>query len=387
MTVKSNGIPYPPYAKRIHQIKCYNVGFGDCFLCKNPTTNSKMLIDCGTHRSFDNVGVTNDIYDELTVAKEKNLIISHLHQDHYNGISYLLVSHPDLKFDNIYLPNYISNGSLELYAAMMFYGEEDNPLSKAARSVLAIPGIFANNLSHKSKIYFVCEGKTFHNELCSFETILPKKWGKNLYYIDNNQIRDFCSRYQEILSIKSDNADCTTFEVRITENHRVQDQIDNLLIEYNNIEIPQISDDELKKLKKAFTHHHNNMSIAFHETEVCDDHNVMFLGDAERANIKYACDTYVSKTHYGFVKIPHHGTQAHFYKNLPSANYYAITNGNRHRTWEITSQYSDIYGDKSAFVCSNNANCQICQLGHTCKAISNNETVCGITLPSKTISI
>ena len=63
-------------SNRINKIKCYNVGFGDCFLCKDENTNSKMLIDCGTTGSFKSKDVIDDIYSELVNAAEKNLMIS-----------------------------------------------------------------------------------------------------------------------------------------------------------------------------------------------------------------------------------------------------------------------------------------------------------------------
>ena len=75
---------------RIKQIKCYNVGFGDSFLCKGKNEyGAKMLVDCGEQNSFKNLNVLSDIYNELLTAEEKNIMISHLHEDHYNGISLL----------------------------------------------------------------------------------------------------------------------------------------------------------------------------------------------------------------------------------------------------------------------------------------------------------
>ena len=366
---------------RIKQIKCYNVGFGDCFLCMDDNKNGpKMLVDCGEHNSFKNLSVLNDVYDELIMAKQKNLMISHLHQDHYNGISQLLVAHKDLKFDNIYLPNYISNGSLELYAAMVFYEKKDNPLSRAARAVLSIPGIFATNLSQRAKIYFACEGKIIYNNLCVFETILPKKWAKKPCLIDNVQIKEFCSRYLKIFNLEPDNDGCITMEVSVSQEYNIKEEIDELLREYDDTELPVISEYELEKLKKTFEKHHNNMSLAFHETKVCDMHNVLFLGDAEKRHIKYACDTY-ARSQYCFLKIPHHGTKAHFYKYLPFAKYYAITNGTPHKTWEITDLYDAQYGANAAFICSNNANCEIYQKFGLCQSRTNNGAICGIMPP------
>ena len=363
---------------RIHQIKCYNVGFGDCFLCKNENTNSKMLIDCGTQNSFKNTDVTDDIYLELAQADEKNIMISHLHEDHYNGISSLLATYPNLQIDNVYLPNYISYGGLELYAAMVFYGKQDTDLTKVARAVLTIPGIFANNFSHYARIYFACEGKTIQNNLCTFETILPRKWFKRPCPIDNEKIREFCSRYLSILNIETSTGEGNTIEVRIVSDNNIQQEIDELLREYDNVDFPSISNSELEALKKAFKKHHNNMSLAFHEKSVCDFHNVLFWGDAEKANIKYACDTYV-RTYYGFIKIPHHGTKTHFYDKLPKAKFCAISNG-KYKGREITALYDVQYGDHTTFICSNNASCEIDQHNCDCRSKKKNCAKCGFDL-------
>ena len=54
---------------RIKQIKCYNVGCGDCFLCKDATDNgAKMLVDCGEHNSFKNLSVLNDVYNTKKIS-------------------------------------------------------------------------------------------------------------------------------------------------------------------------------------------------------------------------------------------------------------------------------------------------------------------------------
>lgn len=240
---------------RIKQIKCYNVGFGDCFLCMDDNKNGpKMLVDCGEHRSFNNLAVLNDVYNELITAKQKNLMISHLHQDHYNGISKLLVVHKDLKFDNVYLPNYLSNGSLELYATMLFYGKKDHVLSKAARAVLSMPGIFACNLSHYAKIYFVCEGKIIYNNLCVFETMLPRKWAKKPCLINDKIIEDFCSKYLRIFNLEGNDDECATIEVSVSQEHNIKEQLDELFREYEHIELPSITEVEVKALEIGRAH-------------------------------------------------------------------------------------------------------------------------------------
>ena len=105
---------------------------------------------------------------------------------------------------------------------------------------------------------------------------------------------------------------------------------------------------------------------------------MLFWGDAEKANIKYACDTY-ARTCYGFVKVPHHGTKTHFYENLPNANYYAISNDKYERR-EITALYDVQYGEHATFICPNNANCEIYQHNCICQSKKKNYAKCGFNL-------
>ena len=55
----------------ITKIKCYNVEFGDCFLCKNEDCDSVMLVDCGTSPTFNSLNVANDICMEMKARYEK----------------------------------------------------------------------------------------------------------------------------------------------------------------------------------------------------------------------------------------------------------------------------------------------------------------------------
>ena len=111
------------------------------------------------------------------------------------------------------------------------------------------------------------------------------------------------------------------------------------------------------------------------------------MGDAEATDIKQLADNNKFKNEYCFVKVQHHGTKNHFYNALPTAKYYAIPNGGSRVGWELTTLYDICYGMKTTFVCSNRSNCVLYQHGVPCKSATQNNAICGIVDPSKTINI
>lgn len=362
---------------RIKQIKCYNVGFGDCFLCKDNNENGpKMLVDCGKHRSFNNLAVLNDVYDELIMAKQKNLMISHLHQDHYNGVSQLLATHQDLKFDNVYLPNYISNGSLELYASTIFL-DPNSDLAREARYVLQIPGILQKNCTPNARIYFLSEGGKAFNSLCVFEALLPKNNRERLWNENIEPIREFCERYKEILGYVENESGSVTVSINLEES--ISELVEKF---YNQAseKYERVSKSKINELKKRFKTNRNELSLAFHELGIEDSQNVLFLGDAEPTDIKHLADNNKLKNEYCFVKVQHHGTKNYFYNKLPKANWFVISNGGNRQSWEITKDYDYQYSKNTNFICTNNCNCEKFKNNIICDAYKKLNTKCGVNL-------
>lgn len=362
---------------RIKKIKCYNVGFGDCFLCKDNNENGpKMLVDCGEHRSFNNLAVLNDVYDELIMAKQKNLMISHLHQDHYNGVSQLLATHQDLKFDNVYLPNYISNGSLELYASTIFL-DPNSDLAREARYVLQIPGILQKNCTPNARIYFLSEGGKAFNSLCVFEALLPKNNRERLWNENIEPIREFCERYKEILGYVENESGSVTVSINLEES--ISELVEKF---YNQAseKYERVSKSKINELKKRFKTNRNELSLAFHEFGVENSKNVLFLGDSEPKDINYLVDNKKLNNEYCFVKVQHHGTRKYFYNKLPKANWFAISNGGNRHPWEITKDYDYQYGKSTNFICTNNCNCEKFKNNIICDAYKKLNTKCGVNL-------
>ena len=388
MINKSGWTPYPPYTKRIHQIKCYNVGFGDCFLCKNNTEDgAKMLVDFGGTQNFKTV--KNDLKMEFSCAEKRYLVLSHLHQDHYSGLRKITAKKDKklFQFDEIYLSDYIASGGIEFMGEVLL-STPNNTLLNLARTILKIPALLSGYVKKDTKVYFLCQGNIVRNALCDFEVLLPLK--NNRLYINHRGnfeglIGSFAQKYINLLNyVPYTNGETSSIQV-YSDNlgEEIDHLIDDLIQEGQKIDV---SVDE-KILKERFDNYHNSLSLAFHELSVPNYENVLFLGDAEPTDIDFLVKSGKVANQYCFVKVQHHGTKKHFYNALPYAKYYAITNGGSRAGWELTALYDACYGKNSTLVCSNRSNCELYQHGVPCTSATAHGAICDITPPAQTIMI
>ena len=380
-TKTSTTSPRTLSSKRIHRIKCYNVGFGDCFLCKDADENgSKMLVDFGGAQNFD--AVKPDLLREFSTANKKYLMLSHLHCDHYSGLKKISAQRDKrlLQFDEIYIPDYIGCGGIEFLGELLL-STKSTYLLRLVRSILKIPDLLSGYITDDTKVHLLCQGNTISNTLCDFEVILPLQ--SNPFYAKKQElyedaIHTFASEYKNLVRYHDEQQ---TRGALIHLHHGIGERIDSLinnLLEVATDAAPLIDDD---MLKDAFKDYHNSLSLAFHELSVDDSQNVLFLGDAVPTDISRIKTSFNER--YCFVKVQHHGTKNHFSRVLPTAQYYAISNGGARNGWGITSLYDKHYGKHATFVCSNNINCDCIK----CESRSKNHAVCGIAPLSETIDI
>ena len=90
-------------------IRMYNVGFGDCFLIRIPTSDGerRVLVDCGYHSQgkgkFTDRELVTKITQDLQGLPLNVVVATHRHQDHISGFG-----EPDLwddiKVDEVWLP-------------------------------------------------------------------------------------------------------------------------------------------------------------------------------------------------------------------------------------------------------------------------------------------
>ncbi len=360
---------------RIKQIKCYNIGFGDCFLCKDGTDNcSKMLVDFGA-RKTDNA-VINNLANELSATDKKYLMLSHLHIDHYRGFSHVNVTDiQHFNFDEIYIPNYITNNGLEFLGEVLLSSNSISLLEQV-KTLLKIPLLFPKYVKKDAKIFLLREGNRIYNSLCAFEVLLPQR--QSVSYILNPQteqiVRNFADAYRNLLGYIEEGEEFATIRVYSEMIEKEFDGLIERLLE-RKLDI-NITMNE-RKLKKRFDGFHNSLSLAFHESLVDDCRNVLFLGDAESTDVKYLADSNKLKNEYCFVKVQHHGTRDYFYNGLPVSKYYGISNGGSREGWESSALYDVHYGDKSTLICTNNCNCELTRKGVHCKSKTKVSAKCG----------
>ena len=374
--------------RRIHQIKCYNVGFGDCFLCKDEHENgAKMLVDFGGAQNFGTV--KNDLISEFSFCDKKYLMLSHLHRDHYSGLK-KTTAQKDKKifqFDEIYLSDYIACGGIEFMGEVLL-STKSNTMLDLVRTILRIPALLSGYIKKDTKVYLLCQGNIVRNSLCNFEVLLPLN--NNRFYLNHKGdleelIGSFVRKYTKLLNyVPYSNGETSYIQV-YSDNlgEEIDHLIDNLVREGQEI---GVSVDE-KTLKERFDNYHNSLSLAFHELSVPDQQNILFFGDAEPRDIDALVKSGKCANQYCFVKVPHHGTKNHFYNALPAAKYYAIPNGKSKDNWELSALYDLCYGANTTFVCSNRSNCELYKYDVPCKSAIQNGAICQIISPSKTINI
>lgn len=369
---------------RIKQIKCYNVGFGDCFLCKDGTDERpKMLVDFGA-RKADNA-VINNVAVELSKTVKKYLMLSHLHEDHYRGFRHVnatAIQH--FNFDEIYIPNYITNNGIEFLGEVLL-STNSTSLLEQVKTLLKIPLLFPKYVKKDTKIFLLREGNRIYNSLCAFEVLLPQRQSISLILNPQTEqiVRNFADDYRNLLGYIEEGEEFATIRVYSETLEEEFDSIIEKLLE-RKLEFNIITDE--RKLKKRFDGYHNSLSLAFDELFIENAQNVLFLGDAERNDVEYLADNNKLKEEYCFIKVQHHGTKSHFYHNLPFAKYYAISNGARRADREISGLYDHHYGKTGAFICTNNTNCEICRCRCICTENCNRATQCGF-YPDYTVNI
>lgn len=350
----------------VNNVIAFNSGCGDCSILDNE--RACMLVDYGGGR-MNIKNILPDVVGMLNRRKEKSLMISHLHRDHYNGIR--LLSNK-VTFQNIYLPDYIQGKGLKLLACALLTG--NSSIIIEVKQILQIPRILFSNklIDNKSKIYFFVSGDKFNNKLDEFEVLLPKIGNINLptniieKFNSNEELNNFVNEYSSIFTLNDE--EDGSFSIKNNCEY-ILHMIDTLIIEEEHL----FTVEEKRIIIKEFNKFHNEMSIVF-QNEKNNGKNILFCADAESADLKLVSSKFFEK--YSLIKIPHHGTlKKHFYANFPPSNKFIIFNGPSSNCSMITTKYDVTYGQNTKFYCSN-PRCMYVVYNFICSSCNNNG-ICG----------
>lgn len=376
----------------LNEIEVFNVQFGDCFMLKSYDSNAAMLVDFGSMQRINPL-VTQKIENELHFANEKNLMITHFHQDHCIGIQLLNNS---IKFHNIYLPNFFSKSIIRLHIALLYYLNPSSQAHIVAMNLLSIVPNLCAYLNTDSIVNYVKRGDTIFNKTDAYRILWPEN--SNHEQIADTLYRDIIRFYE----IRNDNVQNDA--IRYREEH-----FSNLTEHYMN-SFPILKDDQTmqfsekerdkmnqvlgligdmrttkdarkrlsQKLNDRISNFQNDLSICFDNIAHSNTYkskrvrSVLFLSDVtpDNFNTISMADRLRLYPKYKVIKAPHHGTRDYFVNDLPRSKYIIISHGNR-KGWPITPLYGYNYS-KRKFICTNYYNsCDYCLSGKRCPAYYN----------------
>lgn len=123
---------------RAISVRMYNVGFGDCFLIRIPTSKGerRVLVDCGYHTKgqgkFNDKELIHQLKDDLKGDGLDVVIASHRHQDHISGFGETELW-ADIAVEEVWLPFTAQEGSGS--------GPEEPALAAWNRLLLDVPNM------------------------------------------------------------------------------------------------------------------------------------------------------------------------------------------------------------------------------------------------------
>lgn len=361
------------------RIQAKNVLFGDCNILE--TENTVLVLDCGSAnkrkpRIYSNVASKETFaYSKIQFLendiKTKDLLISHYHEDHFNGILQVKPRNK-ITFQHIYLPfTILEADALEKYESAIGW--------LALLFCIALPGTATFRITDKlvqlwkdlpgivvdfNNIRCLKRGDVFvtgslRNEVL-WPAVIVEQWLKSLG--DSERARE-CIRWKlkndfgrcmDVFDIDEDNylfiynLLCVIIGVLHKRERNSEDlnTYNESLQALNEIAVElrtknkknYVIADESKKGTMLFTaraayHDYSDLtnaaSVIFHESDDESIGRYTFLGDATAEVIKAvsqeACLSF--KKYYQIVKVQHHGTQSHFTQAMPAGQSYIISNG------------------------------------------------------------
>ncbi len=384
------------------ELEVYNAYFGDCIILKDTSDDTNLLVDFGIHNCTsipsaytDRDTLTGIIADDIAnkyASRNLSLLITHFHTDHISGLIYMFnnqMKNPNYKglFENVYLAN-IWHNPFAVASYLLEGWILETELKKSG-----LPGTSASLMDlldflqdYSRKITLLSKGETFEND--KYITLWPPKDEKKLTNIISSldlpedlerSLLELAEMMCVFVVVQRANGD-RTYEVRYIEYNRdypiaiedIRNKYDNVsenLEEYlNSDESKKI---ELRKLNKL-NHKYN---IVFQNKEFCDE-NVLFTGDVEKTHMrKIAKATDIALyPNYKFIKIPHHGTDYHYFDfSGYSPKNVIITNGkvNKADSYKISARYGTL---NAHFICANSNFC--CNCNFTCASPATGSETC-----------
>lgn len=370
------------------KIRMYNVGFGDCYCLRD--RKKSLLVDFGTNNSRIEGRPRREIFDliisDLSTIECKNLLLTHFHMDHLSGLLYMM-KNKDSSFDfgKIYLPDVFSEEKMSRTLVLLLLADLVKDSCLPSRQVSLFALIDALLERQTQTVELLSRGKIFEEKYQALwpDTDVTQRETDEVY----NLLRE---KFPEIMDVLFDFAEklrqiiwSMTDEGKVLSENN-QKNIRAYVYEREFRRIKALP--EFKVLLTWLNRNQVNLRQFKHKISIVFQNardgevNLLFTGDVQPEHMQMIADNYDGKwplyEHYWCIKVPHHGTQDHYFnfsgyepENMMISNGIHFANS---KTQSRELRTSPLYGGlfyipDTHMYCSNCDCCDCYENGCSCK--------------------
>ena len=370
------------------KIRMYNVGFGDCYCLRD--RKKSLLVDFGTNNSRIEGRPRREIFDliisDLSTIECKNLLLTHFHMDHLSGLLYMM-KNKDSSFDfgKIYLPDVFSEEKMSRTLVLLLLADPLKDSCLPSRQVSLFALIDALLERQTQTVELLSRGKIFEEKYQALwpDTDVTQRETDEVYNLLREKfpeimdvLLDFSEKLRQIIWSMTDEGKV------LSENN--QKNIRAYVYEREFRRIKALP--EFKELLTWLNRNQVNLRQFKHKISIVFQNardgevNLLFTGDVQPEHMQMIADNYDGKwplyEHYWCIKVPHHGTQDHYFnfsgyepENMMISNGIHFANS---KTQSRELRTSPLYGGlfyipDTHMYCSNCDCCDCYENGCSCK--------------------
>ena len=370
------------------KIRMYNVGFGDCYCLRD--RKKSLLVDFGTNNSRIEGRPRREIFDliisDLSTIECKNLLLTHFHMDHLSGLLYMM-KNKDSSFDfgKIYLPDVFSEEKMSRTLVLLLLADLVKDSCLPSRQVSLFALIDALLERQTQTVELLGRGKIFEEK---YQALWPDAY---VTQRETNEVYDLLKeKFPEIMDVLLDFAEKLRQIIwSMTDKGKVllENNQKNIRAYVYEREFRRIKAfPEFKELLTWLNRNQVNLRQFKHKISIVFQNardgelNLLFTGDVQPEHMQMIADNYDGKwplyEHYWCIKVPHHGTQDHYFnfsgyepENMMISNGIHFANS---KTQSRELRTSPLYGGlfyipDTHMYCSNCDCCDCYENGCSCK--------------------
>ena len=372
------------------KVRMYNVGFGDCFCLRD--RKKSLLVDFGTNNSRIEGRPRREIFDviisDLSTINCKNLLLTHFHMDHLSGLLYMMKNRDSsLDFGKIYLPDVFSKEEMSRTLVLLLLADllKESGLPSRQVSLFALVDALLEN---RQNLELLSRGKIFEDK---YQALWPDT---DVIQRETDEVYNEICKNENLAAVMEELLNFAEKLRRIiwsmTEEGKAQTEE-----EQEKISLAYVYDREFRRIKaipefkellsflntnkvnlRQFKH---KISIVFQNARD-GELNLLFTGDVQPGHLKMIAENYDGRLplyeHYWCIKVPHHGTQEHYFdfsqyepENMMISNGIHFANSKKESKELRTSPlYGGLfYIPDTHMYCSNCDCCDCYENGCSCK--------------------